>query len=187
MATLTAHPIGGAVARVHSVLDEVAEVPVWSMGQEVTAQVLVEIARVEARLVELRSRTLAHAETVAVQERNASPSLAVWHANATRSTKRESFREVRLAEGLTRHGRVREALGRGDLNAEQAGVIAHSLEVLPDDLETGVVEQAEKTLVAYAEIHDAKALKILGRRILDVGCARGRRGVGGGAAGARGA
>ncbi len=118
MATLAAHPIDGAVARVHSVLDEVAEAPAWSMGQETTARVLVEIARAEARLVELRSRTLAHAEEVAVQERNASPSLAVWHANATGSTKRESFREVRLATGLARYGVVREALGRGDLVAE---------------------------------------------------------------------
>ncbi|ANH39980.1 hypothetical protein I601_3574 [Nocardioides dokdonensis FR1436] len=168
MATLTAHPIDGAVARVHSVLDEVAEAPVWSMGQEVTARVLVEIARAEARLVELRSRALSQAESVAVQERNASPSLAVWHANATRSTKRESFREVRLAEGLARHELVREALGRGDVNAEQAVVITAALEVLPEDLGPGVLAQAEKTLVAYAEVHDAKALKILGRRILDV-------------------
>ncbi len=168
MATLAAHPIDGAVARVHSALDEVAGTPTWSMGQETTARVLVEIARAEARLVELRSRALAQAESVGVRERNASPSLAVWHANATRSTKRESFREVRLAEGLARYGLVREALGRGDVNAEQAAVITAALEVLPEDLETGVVEQAEKTLVSYAEVHDAKAPKILGRRILDV-------------------
>ena len=113
------HPIGGAVARVHSVLDEVAEAPVWSLDQAATPEALEQIARVEARMVELRSRVLAHAEVVAVQERNASPSLAVWHANATRSTKRESFREVRLAAGLQRYDAVREALGRGDLVVEQ--------------------------------------------------------------------
>ncbi len=168
MATLAAHPIDGAVARVHSVLDEVAQTPTWSMGQETTARVLVEIARAEARLVELRSRTLAHAEEVAVQERNASPSLAVWHANATGSTKRESFREVRLATGLARYGVVREALGRGDLVAEQTTVIVNALDALPDDLDSSVLEQAAKALVAFAEVHDARALKILGRRILEV-------------------
>ncbi|WP_157520092.1 hypothetical protein [Nocardioides dokdonensis] len=86
MVTTAPHPIGGAVARVHAALDDVAGTPAWSMSQGATADVLVEIARAEARLVELRSRALVQAELVAVQERNASPSVAVWHSNATRST-----------------------------------------------------------------------------------------------------
>ena len=168
MATTAAHPIGGAVARVHSALDGVAEVPVWSMSQAATAQTLVEIARAEARLVELKSRTLVHAETVAVAETNASPSVAVWHSNATRSTKRESFRQVRLAAGLDRYRLVREALGRGEMVAEQASVICTALDELPDDLDPTVLEQAAKALVAFAEVHDAKGLRVLGRRILEV-------------------
>ena len=168
MAITAAHPIGGAVARVHAVLDEVAGTPAWSMSQAATAEALVEVSRAEARLVEVRSRLLAHAETVAVAETNASPSVAVWHANATRSTKRESFREVRLAEGLDRCDVVREALGRGDLVAEQASVICTALDELPDDLDAGVLEQAAKALVAFAEVHDAKGLRVLGRRILEV-------------------
>ena len=127
MATTAAHPISGAVARIHSALDEVAEVPTWSMSQTATAEALVDIARLEARVVELKSRTLAHAETVAVAETNASPSVAVWHSNATRSTKRESFRQVRFAVGLDRYDLVREALGRGDVIAEQASVICTAL------------------------------------------------------------
>ena len=168
MATTAAHPINGAVARMQSLLDELAEVPTWSMSQAATAEAMVDIARLEARVVELKSRTLVHAETVAVQERNASPSLAVWQANATRSTKRESFRQVRLAAGLNRYDVVREALGRGDVIAEQASVICTALDELPDDLDATVLEQAAKALVAFAEVHDAKALRVLGRRILEV-------------------
>ena len=168
MTTTAAHPISGAVARIHSALDEVAEVPTWSMSQTATAEALVDIARLEARVVELKSRTLAHAETVAVAETNASPSVAVWHSNATRSTKRESFRQVRLAEGLDRYDLVREALGRGEMVAEQASVICTALDELPDDLDPSVLEQATKALVSFAEVHDAKALRVLGRRILEV-------------------
>ncbi|MDO3398125.1 DUF222 domain-containing protein [Nocardioides sp. SOB44] len=168
MATTAAHPINGAVARMHSLLDELAEVPTWSMGQAATAEAMVDIARLEARVVELKSRTLVHAETVAVAETNASPSVAVWHSNATRSTKRESFRQVRLAAGLDRYELVREALGRGDVIAEQASVICTALDELPDDLDPTVLEQAAKALVAFAEVHDAKALRVLGRRILEV-------------------
>jgi hypothetical protein len=168
MATTAAHPINGAVARMHSLLDELAEVPTWSMGQAATAEAMIDIARLEARVVELKSRTLVHAETVAVAEVNASPSVAVWHSNATRSTKRESFRQVRLAAGLDRYELVREALGRGDVIAEQASVICSALDELPNDLEPAVLEQAAKALVAFAEVHDAKALRVLGRRILEV-------------------
>ena len=168
MSTTAAHPVGSAVARAHTVLDEVAEVSVWSMSQAETAQALVEASRLQARLAAVQSRLLEHAETVAVQERNASPSLAVWHSNVTRSTKRESFRQVRLAEGLARHVLVREALGRGDLVAEQASVICTSLDALPDDLEVSILEQATNALVEFAGVHDAKALRVLGRRILDV-------------------
>ena len=140
----------------------------WSMSQAETAQALVEASRLQARLAAVQSRLLEHADAVAVQEANASPSLAVWHSNVTRSTKRESFRQVRLAEGLARHVLVREALGRGDLVAEQAAVICTSLDALPDDLDPAVLEQATTALVEFAQVHDAKALRVLGRRILDV-------------------
>ena len=168
MATTATHPIGGAVARVHSALDDVAGTPLWSMSQEATAQTLVEISRAEARLAAVRSQLLSHAETVAVAEVNASPSVAVWHSNATGSTKRDSFRQVRLAEGLDRYDLVREALGRGEMVAEQASVICTALDELPDDLDPSVLEQATKALVTFAEVHDAKALRVLGRRILEV-------------------
>ncbi|GHJ58724.1 hypothetical protein NOK12_12420 [Nocardioides sp. OK12] len=168
MSTTAAHPVGSAVARVRSVLSEVAGTPLWSMSQGEAAEVLAEVARVEAMLVEVRSGLLTHADTVGVQERNASPSLAVWHSNVTRCTKRESFRQVRLAEGLARHVLVREALGRGDLVAEQASVICTSLDALPDDLDPAVLRDATAALVEFAQVHDAKALRVLGRRILDV-------------------
>ncbi|WP_180923783.1 DUF222 domain-containing protein [Nocardioides marinisabuli] len=174
MSTTAAHPVGSAVARVRSVLSEVAGTPLWSMSQDEAAEALADVARVEAMLVEVRSGLLIHAETVGVQERNASPSLAVWHSNVTRSTKRESFRQVRLAEGLARHSLVREALGRGDLVAEQASVICTALDALPDDLDPAVLREATETLVAFGKVHDAKALRVLGRRILDVGRTRGR-------------
>ncbi|MEN8705108.1 MAG: DUF222 domain-containing protein, partial [Nocardioides marinisabuli] len=168
MSTTAAHPVGSAVAQVRSVLSEVAGTPLWSMSQGEAAEALAELAQVEAMLVAVRSGLLTHAETVGVQERNASPSLAVWHSNVTRSTKRESFRQVRLAEGLARHVLVREALGRGDLVAEQASVICASLDALPDDLDPAVLRDATETLVAFGKVHDAKALRVLGRRILDV-------------------
>ena len=62
---------------------------------------------------------------------------------------------------------MREAVGRGEVLAEQASVICTALDDLPDDLDAGVLEQATRALVAFAEVHDAKALRVLGRRILE--------------------
>ncbi|MEN8707977.1 MAG: DUF222 domain-containing protein [Nocardioides marinisabuli] len=168
MSTTTRHPLAEAVARVHSALDQVAETPTWSLSQSGTADLLTDLARAQSRFAELQARVLAHADTVAVQERSAAPSVAVWLANATITTKRDAVRQTRFAAALSRYDVLRGALGAGDLNLEQAQVVARALDELPDDLDAGVLAQAEAALVSLARVHDAKALRVLGRRILDV-------------------
>ena len=47
-------------------------------------------------------------------------------------------------------------------------MIIGAVQALPDHIDPEIVVDALATLVGYAEDHDAKALRILGRRILDV-------------------
>ena len=77
---------------------------------------------------------------------------------------------MRLAAALdTDRERVREALAAGDILLDQASVIVDAVEALPTDLvDRELLEQAEHELVRLAAEHDAQALKILGRRILDI-------------------
>lgn len=168
MSTTTRHPLAEAVARLHSTLDEVAQTATWSLDQTTTADLLGDLARAQSRFAELQARVLSHAETVAVHERSAAPSVAVWLANATTATKRDAVRQTRFAAALSRYDELRRALAAGDLNLEQAQVVARALDELPDDLEASVRREAEVELVRLALVHDAKALRILGRRILDV-------------------
>ncbi len=52
---------------------------------------------------------------------------------------------------------------------DQAAVIVDAVDALPADLvDATVVAEAEGVLLAHAADHDAKALRVLGRRILDV-------------------
>ena len=52
--------------------------------------------------------------------------------------------------------------------ADQAGVIIEAVDALPTDLTDPTLRtRAERTLLAEAARHDAKALRILGRRILE--------------------
>ncbi len=63
---------------------------------------------------------------------------------------------------------VRVALADGDLLVDQAEVIIAAIDALPDDLDPQIVADAQTTLLGYAAEHDAKALRILGKRILEV-------------------
>ena len=47
-------------------------------------------------------------------------------------------------------------------------MIIAAIDALPDDLDPEIRSQAQTTLIGYAAEHDAKALRILGRRILEV-------------------
>ncbi len=105
-------------------------------------------------------------------------------AHATRVTRREAHGKTRLAAALEQHPLTAEALARGEVRVEQAQVICRAVDELTRDLETDAAsedpdvralaadpdlpERAEKHLLAAAEHHDAKVLRILGKRILEV-------------------
>ena len=60
------------------------------------------------------------------------------------------------------------ALAEGRLLVDQAQVIVAAVEALPADLDPQVAADAQATLVGYAVHHDARELRILGNRILEV-------------------
>ena len=66
------------------------------------------------------------------------------------------------------HEPVRVALRRRELLVDQAEVIIAAIDALPDDIDPAIVVDAQATLLGYAADHDAKALRILGKRILEV-------------------
>ena len=66
------------------------------------------------------------------------------------------------------HAPVRVALADGDLLVDQSEVIIAAIDALPDDIAPEIVADAQARLIGYAAEHDARALRIIGRRILDV-------------------
>ena len=69
---------------------------------------------------------------------------------------------------LATHDLVRDALARGDLRVDQAGVIIRAVKALPDDLDPDLLIRAEQHLVAAAAEHDTRTLNILRRRLMEV-------------------
>ncbi|HET7719547.1 MAG TPA: DUF222 domain-containing protein [Acidimicrobiales bacterium] len=157
------------VALLHGALDQVADTPMWTMGPAEAGRTLAAVTRLAARVAELELRVAAHAHRTQAAAATGATSTGSWWADQTRQTRTEAHRKMALAEALdTRWERVRHALADGALLPDQAQVIAAALQALPVDVAPEVVARAEQTLVGYAADHDAKALRILGRRVLDI-------------------
>jgi hypothetical protein len=152
------HRVSVAVAHARAEVTAVADASVWSMGTGETTATLTEITRLKAQLDELEARVVEHAEPEAID---------AW-THMTNQTRPVVRRAEHLATALTQRTRVRDALAAGDVLTDQARVIVRALDELPEDLDPDLVVQAERHLVGEARHHDAQALRILGRRLLEV-------------------
>ena len=162
------HRVTRAITGVRTELASVAEVPLWSMDATETAAALDDVGRAEAQLAELRSRLLAQAAAVDLPGQTGATSTANWLAHHATLTKPAAHRAARLAAALESHEPTRTALVAGQVHVEQAEVITHAVDQLPDGLDPDLVDQAERHLIDEAAHHDAKTLKVLGRRLLEV-------------------
>ena len=163
------HPIVGFAGRLHAVLDTLAEVPAWSMTRGEQRYALTELARAEGRLAELRLRVLAAADRSDLAADTAATSTTAWLAQATRQTRAAAHADVQLAQALdTGFGATRDALADGLVDVAQARVIVRAVQALPDSVDAHDRGRAEKHLIDLAGQHDAKALRLLGRRVFEV-------------------
>ncbi|HEX6150563.1 HNH endonuclease signature motif containing protein [Nocardioides sp.] len=161
------HPLLACAATMAAALKDVAGVePVFMTTAEKQAALL-ELSRVTGQLAELRLRVLATAEDVA--EETAARDAAAWLAHHARLDRSGTRRDARLATALDRRWtRVAAGLREGTVNLDQAHEIVRALDALPDDLAAEVRTQAEQRLVERAGQFGPRALRILGRRVLEV-------------------
>ena len=163
------HPVADTVARLHAELDAVSESPLWTLDSAATEDLLIQVTTLAARVAELELRVTAHADRVEVGARAGATSTAAWWAHRCRLTRAEAHRRIRLARRLLDHEGVADALAAGDIGTEQARVIVDAVDALPTELvDPETIAEARSRLLVEARHHDAKALRVLGRRILDV-------------------
>jgi hypothetical protein len=164
------HAVSRATAAIHTQLDQVTDTALWSMSPEETAATLTSITRASSRLAELEARVAAHAATVRVGSAVGATSTANWWAHTTGLTRPEAHRKTRLAAALASgtHDPVRDALAAGDLVVQQAEAIIDAVAKLPDNLDPAQTQRAERHLIHDARDNDARALRIIGKRLLEV-------------------
>ncbi len=142
------------------------------------AELTVELSALSSAVSAVDATVLAQADRSDVAAAAGATSTATWLAQATRSTRAAAHGRVRLANALDERPATASALGEGRLLVEQARVIldaVQAVEQIPTDIAESrgldvatLAEAAEQRLLTEATHHDAKALKVLGRRILDV-------------------
>ena len=164
------HRVARFVAATRADLDDLADATGVLMTRQETASTLLKLTRLRAQVAEPELRVARHAATVEVGLDEGATSMANWWSHTAKLTRAEAHRLSRLAGRLGEvHEPVRAALATGAVLADQAAVIVDAVDALPGDLaDPAVVAQAERVLLEHARDDDAKALRVLGRRVLDV-------------------
>ena len=166
------HPVLDFAHRLRERLDSVAKIPLWSMNVEQQREALIALPQAKAQLEALELRLLAEADRSGAATETGANTAADWIAVETRQVRRDARSDLRLAEALERHDVLSAAMAEGHVNTAQARAFVAALDRLPTAGEFAVsaeqAQAAETHLVALAEHHDAKALRILGGRIFEV-------------------
>lgn len=149
-------------------LKDVAGVDPAFLRPSEKAEALRRLVLVESQLAALRMRVMAGSEELAAA--TADRSVATWLAAESRTEVRSQVGDLALATALERRWvRLAEAMTEGAVNLAQARVIAAALDDLPaGEVGAEVLAKAEEALVGYAAEHGPRALRRLGRRILEV-------------------
>jgi hypothetical protein len=163
------HPILGCACEVAAAVAKVARTCPAFMTREEKRGALLQLARDEAMLSELRLRVLAAAEIDEVGADSGASSTAGWVAHATKQTRPSAGADVRIAMLLDGEFELtRDALADGRLHLAQARVIIAAIQKLSERVTAEQCREAEAHLIVQAKDFDALALAVLGRRLFEV-------------------
>jgi hypothetical protein len=172
--------VGDVLERLDGVLSELGEVPLGALADADVVRLLDATTVASSRLTREMCRTAAEADRRRLGDSTGARHTHQWWAGRSRHTQADAARLTALGRALEGdlHARTARALADGELRVEQARVIVKAVEAIPDEVRTpdgevrtvdpAVRSKARDHLLAAAAEHDAKALRRLGKRILDV-------------------
>ncbi|HEX4472095.1 MAG TPA: DUF222 domain-containing protein, partial [Nocardioides sp.] len=161
------HPLLAAARVIDAALDDVAGLDPIYLTTGDKAALLVGLTRLTARVTALRADVLAVAEDLADQTADRSP--GTWLAVETRTDRREAIADERLGTTLRdRWPALAQAARSGQVTWQQAGVLTHALDDLPQQVDPELLVKAEAHLLAEAGQFPPTQLRRLGRKVLEV-------------------
>ena len=176
-----ASPVVTAVlARVEATLTDLGDLSLTGLGDADVTRVLDELTRASSRLTRQVCRAAAEADQRRLGDTTGARHTHQWWAGRSRHTHAEAARLTRLGRAFEDdlHAPTGLALAEGRLRVEQARIIVACVDAVPTSvrcadgttriIDPGARVAARDHLLAATAEHDAKALRRLGRRILDV-------------------
>lgn len=159
------------LAMLDDALGELAELSLTCLDAADVTRLLDALTQASGRVTAALTRVVAEADRRQLGDRVGARDTGAWWAHRSRLTRGEAGRLLGLARRLDTdlHVPVAAALAAGRIRTDQAQVIVQAVDALPDDLaDRTVPTRARDHLLAAAADHDARALRILGKRVLDV-------------------
>jgi hypothetical protein len=161
------HPVLGCVAEIHRALGEAQASSATYLSVAEKRTVLIELSREVERARGLLLQVMAASDDVALDD--GARNVADWLAARTRADYGPRHRDEVLAESLDRRwGRVAQALRDGGVNTGQAEAIVRSLDALGTDVDHDLLVKAEADLLEQAAFFGPRALRVMGRKVLEV-------------------
>ena len=146
--------VGVPTGVLHALVDQVhARLADPDAGVVVGAADIGEVERIARRVEALRLALVARADRQQVHRRTGHSSTSAWVASATRSGGADAARKVQLATALDGEGlaATRAAFDAGDVSSRSVGIIAATMDKLPETLTDVERAKVETSLVQKAQ------------------------------------
>ena len=163
--------VATALSRVEQALGELGELSLLGLAEADIARLVTATTRLKGRVEAQAARFGLEARRRGLDDAVGARHTAAWWARSTQITRGEAIRLLHLGhrcEETPLYADVHAAWTHGTVHTDQARVIIDAIDALPEDLEAGVPAKACALLLQHAAHHDAKALRRLGKHILDV-------------------
>jgi hypothetical protein len=162
--------VSALLERLDRVLDDLLEVSWGALADADVVRLLDAATAASSRLTGLECRGVAQVDRRRMGDEIGARHTHQWWAGRSRRTHAEAARLTRLGTALAceQHAPVASELAAGRLRVEQARVIVEAVDALPTSVEADVRGRAEAALLDLATQHDARDLRQVGKRILDI-------------------
>ncbi|MFI5845128.1 DUF222 domain-containing protein [Catenuloplanes sp. NPDC051500] len=142
--------------------------PSWSMPDDDVLAAVAEAHAAQQATTALLLHLIEQADNRSLTKIKRRAGTSTWLAEELRITVPAARRLAKRARQVCARPKVAAALRTGQINAEQAGAIAHTVHDLPDTIDAARVDAAETMLIAEADQLDAVRLTRASDRVLDL-------------------
>jgi hypothetical protein len=145
-----------------------ADDPSWSMPDDDVLAAIAEAHAAQQATTALLLHLIQQADNRSLTKIKRRAGTSTWLAQELRITVPAARRLAKRARQVCARPTLAAALRTGQINAEQAGAIAHTVHHLPGTIDPARVDAAETMLIAEADQLDAVRLTRASDRVLDL-------------------